>query len=74
MRARLKGYRTFIFNGVMAALALAVELIPVILPVMGLPEVQAVVPEDCRPWWVMIVAVGNMWLRAITDTPPGRPE
>ena len=69
---KLKGYRTLIFNIAAALPIIALELMPVIMPVLSLPELRAVLPEAWLPWWVLITAVGNMALRRITDTPIGR--
>lgn len=72
MRLRLKGYRTLIFNALAALPVLALELLPVIVPLLGLPELRAVLPEGWLPWWVLAVTLGNMALRAVTDTPVGK--
>lgn len=72
MRRRLKGYRTLIFN-VLAALPIVfLELLPVMLPVLSLPELHGVLPDAWLPWWVLAVALSNMALRSITDTPLGK--
>lgn len=69
---KLKGYRTLIFNIAAALPIVALELLPVIMPVLSLPELRAVLPEAWLPWWVLITAIGNMVLRRVTDTPIGR--
>ncbi|MGY6703162.1 hypothetical protein [Roseinatronobacter sp.] len=69
---KLKGYRTLIFNGLAALPIVALELLPVVMPVLSLPELRAVLPEEWLPWWVLITALGNMVLRRVTDTPIGR--
>lgn len=69
---RLKGWRTVMFN-VAAGIVAAVEVaLPVALPVLGMPEVHGVLPDGWLPWYVLVVALGNVWLRAVTDTPVGR--
>lgn len=70
----MKGWRTIIFNAVIAALAALDMLAPVLLNLMGMPEVQAIVPAAWRPWWVLVLALGNLWLRRVTTTPVGRSE
>lgn len=69
---KLKGYRTLIFNIAAALPIVALELLPVIMPVLSLPELRAVLPDEWLPWWVLLTALGNMALRRITDTPIGR--
>lgn len=72
MKMRLKGYRTLIFNIAAAVPVIILEVLPVIMPVLSLPELRAVLPEAWVPWWVLAMALGNMALRAVTDTPVGR--
>ena len=72
MRKTLKGYRTLIFNALAALPIVFLELLPVILPVLSLPELRAILPEAWLPWWVLAIAVGNMALRSVTDTPVGK--
>lgn len=74
MRRRLKGWRTVFFNAAAALPVIALELAPVVLPVMSLPELQAVLPQGWLPWWILGVTLGNMALRAVTDTPLGKAE
>ncbi|MCC5960529.1 MAG: hypothetical protein JJU08_14450 [Rhodobacteraceae bacterium] len=69
---RLKGYRTLIFNIAAALPVMVLELLPVIMPVLSLPELRAVLPEGWLPWWVLLTALGNMAMRRVTDTPFGR--
>ena len=69
---KLKGYRTLIFNIAAALPIIALELLPVIMTVLSLPELRAVLPESWLQWWVLITALGNMALRRITNTPIGR--
>lgn len=72
MRMRLKGYRTWIFNIAAAVPVIVLEVLPVILPVLSLPELRAVLPEGWVPFWVLGIALGNMAIRKITDTPFGK--
>lgn len=72
MRMRLKGYRTVIFNVLAALPVVILEVLPVILPVLSLPELQAVLPASWSPWWVLAMALGNLALRRVTDTPFGQ--
>jgi|GEM_PF-2378997 len=69
---KLKGYRTLIFNIAAALPIIALELLPVVMPVLSLPELRTVLPEAWLPWWVLLTALGNMGLRRVTDTPIGR--
>lgn len=70
----LKGWRTYLFNGAMAVAALALEVAPAVLSVAEMREVLDVIPDGWLPWWVLVVALGNLWLRSVTTTPPGRSE
>lgn len=60
---KLKGWRTFAFNALAA-----------LLPILDLAEFRAVLPEPWLPWYALGVVLGNMYLRTITTTPPGRGE
>lgn len=59
----MKGWRTIAFNVVSA-----------ILPIMELTELRDVIPEQWVLYYVLAVAVGNIYLRTVTTTPIGRPE
>lgn len=72
MRVRLKGYRTVIFNALAAVVVIVLELAPVIMPLLGMAEVQALIPDAWLAWYLLAVALGNMALRAVTDTPVGK--
>jgi len=39
-----------------------------LLFILAMPEVAGVVPESVVPWLAILVAVGNLWLRSITNT------
>lgn len=56
-----KGYKTVVFNLLAAA-----------VPLMELTELQAVIPSNYLPFYVLAVALGNLYLRAVTTTPVGK--
>tara|TARA_R110000824_G_scaffold44036_1_gene128434 strand:+ start:1356 stop:1571 length:216 start_codon:yes stop_codon:yes gene_type:complete len=56
-----KGYKTVIFN-----------LLAAIVPLMELTEMKGVVPEESLPFYVLAVALGNLYLRTVTTTPVGK--
>jgi len=66
----MKGWRTIIFNTV-AGLIAAFELLA---PVLMTPEFSGLIPREWMPLYVLIVTVGNVYLRKITTTPMGKPE
>ncbi|QDY70132.1 hypothetical protein [Qingshengfaniella alkalisoli] len=68
----MKGYRTLLFNGAAGGLLGLDMTLEAALGAVMLPEVQGVLPESWLPWYALIVALGNMWLRTKTDTPVGR--
>lgn len=57
----LKGYKTIVFN-----------LLAAVVPIMELTELKAMVPGDYMPIYLLVVALGNVWLRSITTTPVGK--
>lgn len=57
----IKGWRTIAFN-VLSAL----------VPIVTLSEWNAVFPPEWLPYWLLLVAVTNVYLRSITTTPVGR--
>ena len=59
----LKGWKTVTFN-VLAA----------IVPVLELTELKDVVPEEYLPFYVLAVALGNVYLRSVTTTPMGKKQ
>lgn len=69
---KLKGYRTMIFNALAVVPVVFLEILPVIMPVLSLPEVRAVLPDSWVPWWTLFVVLANMALRSVTDTPVGK--
>ena len=59
----MKGWRTITFNTISA-----------IVPVVSLTEWHAVFPPDYLPYWLLFVALTNVYLRTVTTTPVGRPK
>ena len=59
----IKGWRTMAFNALNAALA-----------ILAMPEIAAVIPAELLPYIMAFAAVGNMYLRSITNTPVGKAE
>lgn len=57
----MKGYRTILVN-VLAAL----------IPFLALAEWRDVIPDQYWPFYALGLAMANMLLRTITDTPIGR--
>ena len=57
----LKGYKTIIFNVLAAA-----------VPIMELTELNEVIPDNYLPFYVLAIALGNMYLRSVTTTPVGK--
>lgn len=64
----LKGYRTFIVNILLGL----VPLIEVFGQILNIPEMRGVVPAQYLPWYGVVVALVNLYLRSITTTPPGQ--
>jgi len=38
------------------------------LLVLSMPEIAGVLPESLIPWLALTTALGNFWLRSITNT------
>lgn len=57
----LKGYKTLVFN-----------LLAAVVPLLELTELKAVVPDDYMPIYMLVVALGNVYLRTITTSPVGK--
>ena len=57
----LKGYKTIIFN-VLAA----------VVPIMEITELNAVIPDAYLPFYIVAVALCNLYLRTVTTTPVGK--
>jgi len=64
----MKGYRTLIFNAVSILVMVAGALL-VYVDRLGLTDEQAAIAGLVA---TIVVGVGNMCLRAITDTPMGK--
>ncbi len=60
LMACLKGWRTMLLNTLV-----------LIMPILELSEITAVMPDGWQPWYVIVVALGNMMLRSLTTTPVG---
>ncbi len=56
----MKGWRTVAFN-----------ILSTAVPILSLTEWRDVLPEDWMPWWMLGVALANVWLRMITTGPVG---
>lgn len=59
----MKGWRTILFNAVSS-----------IVPILSLTEWHGLIPAEWLPYWLLFVAVANLWLRVITTTPVGKSE
>lgn len=58
---KIKGWRTIIVNGLMA-----------ILPVLELTELVNVLPPETQAWYLLALALVNIGMRSITNTPVGQ--
>tara|TARA_B110000503_G_scaffold13555_1_gene18415 strand:- start:567 stop:755 length:189 start_codon:yes stop_codon:yes gene_type:complete len=61
MTDMLKGWKTVAFN-VLAA----------VVPILELTELKGIVPEEYLPFYALVVALGNVYLRSITTTAIGK--
>lgn len=59
----MKGWRTITFN-----------VLTTIVPIISLTEWHAVFPSEWLPYWLLVVAIANIYLRTITTTPMGRAQ
>lgn len=59
--AWVRGWRTLIFN-----------ILAAIIPVAQMTEVANIIPEQYLNWYMLAVALGNMYLRYRTTTPIGK--
>ena len=57
----MKGWRT-----------VAVNILATIIPILSLTEWVAVLPKEYLPYYALAIALLNVLLRAITDTPMGK--
>lgn len=67
-----KGWRTIIVNTIALIPPTIDAVLPMVAEIAGLPEVQALIPADKLPYYALGLAVANIYLRAITDTPVGK--
>lgn len=63
-----KGFKTLMFN-IVAAIPIAIE---VFMQIVLNPEFGDLVPDDYKGIYVLVVAVVNLVLRAVTTTPIGK--
>ena len=61
MSDMFKGWKTVAFN-VLAA----------VVPILELTELKGLVPADYLPFYALVVALGNVYLRSITTTAIGK--
>lgn len=57
----LRGYRTVILNVLLS-----------VVPILQLTEFRGVIPAEYLPWYALIVAVLNVWMRSLTTTSIGQ--
>lgn len=58
-----KGYKTIAANMAMG-----------VIPILGLTEVAAIIPEEYMNYYMLFMVLANMWLRKLTTTPIGKGE
>lgn len=58
---KLKGWKTILLNIVLS-----------ILPILNLTEFREILPDSYLPWYALLVAVLNVWVRTLTTTPVGQ--
>lgn len=68
MPKKLKGYRTVLFNIIAAAPVLAEVAVQIAVD----PTVHAIIPPKYLPHYIAAVTIGNIILRAVTNTPLGK--
>lgn len=59
--SKLKGYRTLLVNVAMA-----------IMPILEMSEILDVLPQEYEAPYALFIAVANLYLRSITNTPMGQ--
>jgi len=59
--------RTHLFNGIGAAVVL-------VAPLLGAPEIQAIIPKGALPYVIAAVFLINMWMRPRPATRAADPE
>ena len=72
IRRTLKGWRTVIVNTIALIPPLIDAVIPTLAEIAGLAEVRVLMPAGWLPYYALGLAVTNIYLRAITDTPVGK--
>lgn len=65
----MKGYRTIFFNALAAVVPLIDGLVQVVGAVEGDAQMRSMIPDGWLPYYALLVAVANIWLRTKTDTP-----
>ena len=73
MLKRLKGYRTLVWSGFLAA----VGMVYAVLQAVNVDMLGYILPEKYKPFAPLaITAIGVItgWLRLVTDTPLGKSE
>lgn len=70
LRNALRGWRTVIIN----VLALLVMMLDLMVPILGMPEFLAILPDGWGPYFVLGLAIVNVLLRLDTRTGVGRSE
>lgn len=63
----MKGFRTLIVNGFVAALPLAGEL----LAFLDVFDWRSVLPPESAGWFILVIGLVNIGLRFATTTPVG---
>lgn len=63
----MHGWKTFLFNGALGALALLAELMSYLSDV----DWKEVVPPDAAPYVVLVIGMANIVLRHLTKGPAG---
>ena len=61
LKPYIKGWRTVSFN-----------ILATILPLISVTEWKEVLPDSWLPYYVLIVTIGNVYLRMITNTKLGQ--
>lgn len=69
---KLKGYRTVIVNTIALIPPMIDAALPIAAEIAGLPEVGALIPADKLPLYALGLALANIYLRSVTDTPMGK--
>ena len=64
----VKKFRTWLFNGIGG-------VVLVVLPLLGAPEIMAVIPPDAQKWVIAAAFAINIWMRprpAVTKADLGK--